>query len=167
MSMSTSQKTPPRSRGGGSTSTRRRWGWLLAAALVVVTLLAVGKQAAMGGLASSQVDQGVAALVRAVKSGDAEAFDDARGAFRDAASVSVFDHYPAFLLAMSERLRELSAGGSAPATRPGDPVLQALVAGEWEQAERRAAAMGAPGDRAREYWTRFAAAMRAQAMKAS
>lgn len=145
----------------------RRVGWIVAAGLLAITAFGVAKYFAMGGLAEAEIAAGEAAIARAV-SGDEGAFEEARESFRDAASVSVLDYYPAFGLSATDRLEQLHAGETAGGPDPasGDPVLSAMLANDWEGARRAVDEMrdAEPGRAA--YYDRLVEAVRQSSMKA-
>lgn len=133
---------------------RRRWGLVVMTLIVVVTAWAAARHFASGGLKDAEIEAGVVELRRAIAVGEPEAFDRAEAHFVDAASVSVTDAYPAFLLHTNRRLR----AGSGTGTGAKDAqVLAAVARRDFEAARTAAAALGPEDSKPRVYWERLLA----------
>jgi len=134
--------------------TRRKWGVVVVAVGAVLTVLAVAKHYAMGGLSDSEVSSGLDALSRGLRTDDEAAFESARAHFRKAASVSILDYYPAFLISSTRKITDLRSGKRKPADAR-EAVLDAIARGRLEEARRGLDAIGPPGDEARGYYQRL------------
>lgn len=148
---------PPASR-----KTARRVGVIVVVVGLTLTVFATAKHFAMGGLADAEIAAGEAAIAEAV-AGDLDGYDRAQESFRDAASVSILDYYPAFGLTVIERLRELEAG--AEATEAGDDVLVALSRQDWQAARAAVDAMRDSEPKRADYYDRMVESVRQSSMK--
>ncbi len=145
-----------------SSAKARGIGAIVAIAAVAITAFAAAKHLSMGGLAEAEISRGEAAVGRFVE-GDAMAIEDAEEAFKDAASVSPFDHYPAFGLSMSRRLAELEQS-PAGESRPGDEVLRALSNRDWDAARSAVDEMRDDAPERANYFDRFVEGVRQSSM---
>lgn len=146
------QKMNDRYSEPGPRPHRRKVGAGVALLLAVMMAWAVTKHCMTGDLATSQIEAGIVDLHRAVKTGDPAAFQLAEDHFVDASSVSPIDRYPAFLIRASQRIE-------VPEQGPHDAVARAVRQRDFAAARERAAALGEPGSKGREYWERLIDAM--------
>lgn len=127
---------------------RRRVG--LAVVMLIAFLFggAALKHAMSGGLADSEVRAGLDDLVVAVQ-GDASRFAAAEDHFVDAASVSVFDPYPAFLIRTTRRL-----AGPRSADDLQDRIAATLLEGDRRSAQELVDELRTTSERSAELWDR-------------
>jgi hypothetical protein len=109
---------------------------------------AVFKHLATGGLVASEIDAGMNEVAAAISSSDPVRYQAAEEHFKDAASVSVLDAYPAFLISVGRRLQQ-------PGDGPQDKVAAAVVAGDLAHARELVSELGAGSEGAAKFWLRF------------
>ena len=121
-------------------------------AAIAITIVLVLKENAQEGLSDLAVNDGTALLKRALESGDPAFYEDAELAFRKAASVSVVDYYPAFLIQTNRRIQS----GDWSDAPPGQVVvLDEISQRQFDRAREEAAALGAPGSKPRIFYERL------------
>lgn len=128
---------------------RRRIGLAVLLLVAALTGWAVAKHVTTGGLSDAKIAQGLREMGHGI-AGEPEGFDRAEEAFVDAASVSVVDPYPAFLLRANRRVR---AGGGEDGLH--ERVAAAVASGEFDLARERAQEFSGDQQRAGKYWARL------------
>ena len=121
--------------------------------VAVITGWAASKHCASGGLKAAEIEAGVVLMRTGIEAGDPGVLDDAEDHFVDAASVSVVDAYPAFLLRTNRSIQATLRGEPE---RP-DPLVDAVAKRDWEAARKEIETLGPPGTKPREYWERLLA----------
>ena len=111
------------------------------------------KHMASGGLSDAKVEAGVDALSAAVQ-GDPAQYDVAEQLFLDAASVSITDPYPMFLVRTGQRLEEPKAGELQ------DEIAAAVKRQDWEEVDRKIADLERSAPQPAALWRRFVRALR-------
>lgn len=130
---------------------RRRLGAAIALLIVVVTGWAVARHMMSGGLRASEVDAATACIARGISGEGAAEFRRAEEHLVDAASVSVLDTYPGFLITVVRRLE----GGDELGETGSDAIVRSIRNAQWKRARRLAAEQGEPGTKPRVYWERL------------
>lgn len=130
---------------------RRRVGVAVAIAIAALMGWAVFKNVAGGGLAEAEIAAGMDDLAVAIQ-GDNAAFLAAEQHFVDAASVSVLDRYPAFLISTTRKLASPTDGQN-----DHDEIAALLAAGDFEAAHQRVGRLENSSPQAAEYWRKLLA----------
>ncbi len=130
---------------------RRRIGLAILLLILAVTGWAVAKHLMTGGLKSSELAAATRLISEGIATDDTSRFVAAEQHLQDAASVSVLDPYPAFLIVVVRRLQRPEAlGDDAP-----EGIVRAMLDEDWARARKLAAREGSPGTRPRVFWERL------------
>ena len=123
-------------------------------AIVIAALMgwATFKYAATGDLSEAEISDGIDDFARG-------GYHSAEEHFIDAASVSILDAYPAFLIRTTRRMR----GQIADPPDAQDQIAQALLDGDIARADQLVAELREASPRAAQYWERLLAELRARA----
>lgn len=131
-------------------ATRRRLGIGVAILLAALFGWTATKHVATGGLSGSAIEAGLDDLAVALNAGDDRMFDRAEEQFVKAASVSVIDPYPAFLIQTARRLRTPNPQGGS-----HDQIALAVVSGDLTQARSKIEELEHESQQASELWGRL------------
>ena len=125
---------------------RRRVGGVAVVLIVFVLSWAVFKHAASADLSDAEVHSGLQDFAAGLQ-GDPDGFRQAERHFMDAASVSVFDHYPVFLVSTTRAVRDNRS-------MPGSEIVDSLRVHDFDEARARARDGQMP-PKARDFWLRL------------